>query len=141
MLSTTTSVMSSCTAHVTPAPAPIQPLLLSSVFLIIQPLFWLLDYDGDFVPGPEPGGRPHVQVRHGEQGPLRQLSQDGRAPQVCLQRQLQTAPDFLDDRAETGGVLYVGGWDAAEDLEGLQAANITTVVNCTTDLGCPHRGK
>ena len=49
--------------------------------------------------------------------------------------------DFLDARAETGGVLYVGGWDAAEDLEGLQAANITTVVNCTTDLGCPHRGK
>jgi len=40
-----------------------------------------------------------------------------------------------------GGVLYVGGWDAAEDFSGLQAAGVTTVVNCTTDLGCPHTGR
>jgi len=44
-------------------------------------------------------------------------------------------------QADTGGVIYVGGWDAAEDLAGLEAAGITTVINCTTDLGCPHTGR
>jgi len=44
-------------------------------------------------------------------------------------------------RSQKGGTLYVGGWDAAEDLGGLQGAGITTVVNCTTDLSCPHRGR
>jgi len=41
-------------------------------------------------------------------------------------------------KAASGGVVYVGGWDAAEDLAGLVEAGVTTVINCTTDLGCPH---
>ena len=37
-----------------------------------------------------------------------------------------------------GGRVYVGGWEAAEDLSLLQEAGISHVVNCTTDLQCPH---
>ena len=38
----------------------------------------------------------------------------------------------------TGACIYVGGWQAAEDLALLRSKNITHVVNCTTDLTCPH---
>merc|ERR1711864_14786 len=36
--------------------------------------------------------------------------------------------------SEAGGAIYVGGWEAAENLTLLQTANIKGVVNCTTDL-------
>ena len=39
---------------------------------------------------------------------------------------------------EGGGGLYVGGWQAAGDLQLLRSRGITHVVNCTTDLQCPH---
>ena len=46
--------------------------------------------------------------------------------------------DVLHHDEVTGGCLYVGGWQAAEDLTLLQSKGITHVVNCTTDLSCPH---
>ena len=39
----------------------------------------------------------------------------------------------------SGGRLYVGGWQAAENLSLLKENKITHVVNCTTDLQCPHQ--
>jgi len=41
--------------------------------------------------------------------------------------------------SEAGGAIYVGGWEAAENLTLLQTANIKGVVNCTTDLYNKHR--
>ena len=32
----------------------------------------------------------------------------------------------------------MGGWQAAGDLQLLRSRGITHVVNCTTDLQCPH---
>ena len=46
--------------------------------------------------------------------------------------------DMLHHDEVTGGCLYVGGWQAAEDLALLQSKRITHVINCTTDLQCPH---
>ena len=46
--------------------------------------------------------------------------------------------DCLYTHPSTGASLYVGGWEAAEDLSLLQEAGVTHVVNCTTDLQCPH---
>merc|ERR1711872_465645 len=40
---------------------------------------------------------------------------------------------------ERGGKIFVGGWQAAENLSLLQENKITHVVNCTTDLACPHQ--
>ena len=37
-----------------------------------------------------------------------------------------------------GGSVYVGGWEAAENLSLLEEAGISRVVNCTTDLESPH---
>ena len=37
-----------------------------------------------------------------------------------------------------GGSVYVGGWEAAENLSLLEEAGISRVVNCTTDLQSPH---
>ena len=34
--------------------------------------------------------------------------------------------------------MYVGGWEAAENLSLLEEAGISRVVNCTTDLQSPH---
>jgi len=44
-------------------------------------------------------------------------------------------------KSDTGGKIFVGGWEAAENLPLLQDANITSIVNCTTDLENPHYGK
>ena len=46
--------------------------------------------------------------------------------------------DCLYTHPHTGASPYVGGWEAAEDLCLLQEAGVTKVVNCTTDLQCPH---
>eukprot|EP00092_Neocalanus_flemingeri_P077873 GFUD01096771.1.p1 GENE.GFUD01096771.1~~GFUD01096771.1.p1 ORF type:complete len:192 (-),score=44.52 GFUD01096771.1:411-947(-) len=44
-------------------------------------------------------------------------------------------------KSETGGIIYVGGWGAAENISLLQDAGVTSIVNCTTDLQNPHTGK
>jgi len=43
-------------------------------------------------------------------------------------------------RSEAGGFIYVGGDLAARDLSGLQARGISSVVNCTTNIECFHKG-
>eukprot|EP00092_Neocalanus_flemingeri_P033145 GFUD01036043.1.p1 GENE.GFUD01036043.1~~GFUD01036043.1.p1 ORF type:complete len:188 (-),score=42.48 GFUD01036043.1:158-721(-) len=43
-------------------------------------------------------------------------------------------------KSEAGGFIYVGGDLAARDLSGLQARGITSVVNCTTNIECFHKG-
>merc|ERR1712029_588854 len=48
---------------------------------------------------------------------------------------LHQEPGYEEDR----GCLYVGGWQAAENLDLLREKKITHVVNCTTDLQCPHQ--
>lgn len=44
-------------------------------------------------------------------------------------------------RSQQGGTLYVGGEDAAANLQLLSQHGVSYVVNCTTTIPCFHKGK
>jgi len=69
---------------------------------------------------------------------------DEEARKLWAQLDSQPASRFnnLDPlhRSQEGGFIYVGGDLAARDLKSLQARGVTSVVNCTTNIECFHKG-